>query len=108
MKITTPLKRRLCPTKLREAEAVIPDLGHVTDAVSSKVHHIHVVSGDALPRPGHRAAFARVGAAEDGVRRHIPSILVHGERLQLVGSIRDWTEETLHPLGVTLQRIDLR
>ncbi len=67
---------RVClrPTQLTQTDSVVPDLGHVANAITVELHHVDVVRLDALSGGRHRSAFARIRAAKDTksrVRRRV-------------------------------------
>ena len=84
------------------------DLRHMADLVAFELHHIHVVRFYLLPDRRHRSTFRRVRTPEHRIRRHVVTLLVHREGLKLISSIGHRREQTLHPVGVRLQRLDVR
>src|SRR5262249_36533067 len=57
---------------------------------------------------GHRAALAGVGAGEHGAGADGAALLVGGEELDRIAPVREEREQSLHPLGVLLERLHVR
>src|SRR5207253_4843084 len=61
----------------------------------------------ALAGRRHRTALSRVCAGEDAVGGYVVPLMIGRERLDLVATVRDEAEESLHPVGVVLQRANI-
>src|SRR5262245_45226793 len=85
----------LCPSNLFETVCVIPNLGHVADAIAVEGHHVDVIRLDLLPGGRHGAAGAGVRAPEDAVRGDVAAPFVDGERPDLVIAVRHRREQAL-------------
>src|SRR5262245_49724587 len=57
----------LNPAELLHSQAGVPDLGHVSDLVAVKLHHIDIVGLCAFARGRNRTAFAAMRAIEDAI-----------------------------------------
>src|SRR5262245_18369726 len=78
------------------------------DAVTIKLHHVHVVSFDLLSGWRYGAALSRVRCTKDTVRTDVLSLIIYGERTDLVGRVRTGSIQPFHPIGVLLKRSDVR
>src|SRR4029079_10801856 len=84
------------------------------DPVAVEVHDVDVVGRGAFPGRWYGPALSRVCSAEDAERRDVVARLVDRERPHLGVAVRQRYQQTLHPLGVGLQRfypvqrVDLR
>src|SRR5215472_17036456 len=94
----------LDPAEFPHCPAGVPDLGHVADFAVLELHHVDVVAAGALTGGGQRAALGAVSAREHGVGADVVTLIVGGEGLDHVGSVRDEHEQALHPVGVLLER----
>src|SRR5262249_24096078 len=79
----------LRPAELLQGQTGMPDLRHVPNPVSLEFHHVHVVGLQALAGRGTRTAWPLVGREEDAVRADVLTLLVRGERFELVASVRE-------------------
>src|SRR5215470_1005361 len=94
----------LNPSQSFHRQTRVPDLCHVADLVSIKIHHVHVIRFHTLARWWARSTFAGVRAGEDAVSTDTLTLFVGGKRLQLVSSIWNEGQHSLHPVCVLLQR----
>src|SRR5436190_22891497 len=90
------------PAEFPHGPAGLPDPGHVADLAVLELHHVDVVAAGALASWGHRAAFTAVGAGEHGVDTDVIALMVGGEGLDLIATVRDEHQQSLHPVGVLL------
>lgn len=95
------------PPELPEAEAVVPDLGHVADLVALELHDVDVVGLDGFAGGGDGAAVVGVGGAEDAEAGDVSAFLVDGEGLDLVAGVGREGVDADHPVGVGLKCLDL-
>src|SRR4030095_181400 len=100
-----PQSRRLHPSKLLEADTVVPDLRHVTNLVAVELHHIHVVRLDALSGGWHWPTVTRMASPEHSVSGNVLSFVIDSERSNFIPPVRKRCEETFHPLRVSLQGV---
>lgn len=103
------LKRRypLSPPQLHKANSIIPNLCHMPNPIPLEFHRIDVVSSYCLTGWFSRSTGTRLGTTEHGEGGHTVALLVLGEELQLIVTIGDGRQQILHPVGVSLEGIDL-
>jgi hypothetical protein len=70
--------RLLGPTQLLQADRVVPDLRHVTDAIAVEIHDVDVIRLDLVPGRRDRSALAGVRSPEDAVRGDVPFVPAAG------------------------------
>src|SRR6266446_5560682 len=81
----------------------MPDLRHVPDLVTVKLHHIHIVCFHTLAGWWTGATVTSMSTGEDAVRTDAPALLIRGKGLQVISSVRNKRQQTLHPVRVLLQ-----
>src|SRR5687768_4331766 len=81
----------------------MPDLRHVPDFLTLKVHHVHIVRLNTLAGWCAGATGAGMGAREDTVCTNGLALFISAEGLQLISSIRNKSQQTLHPVSVLLK-----
>src|SRR5215472_3568244 len=99
-----PERELLDPAEFLHGPARVPDLGHMADLAVLELHHVDIVAAGALAGWRHRAAFGAVSTREHGVGADVIALLVGGEGLDRVATVRNEHEQPLHPLGVLLKR----
>src|SRR5439155_26873209 len=95
------------PAEFFHRPARVPYLRQVRDRPILELHDVDVIRPRALARRRHRTAFAGVRARKHGVGADGVPLLIEPERLHLVASVRDETNERLHPVRVLLHRCDV-
>src|SRR4030095_12847033 len=96
----------LRPAQLFQADRVVPDLRHVTDAIAVALHRVDAVGYAPLAGRRHRSAGAGMRGAEYAIRGDVLALVVHGERADLVRRVGAWAIQTLHPVRIGLGRVD--
>ena len=93
------------PAQLLHADAVIPDLRHVANAIPVELHHVDVVRFDSLSSRRNGAALTGVRAAKHAVGRHVVAVRIDGKGAQLIAAVGNGRKQPLHPLRVSFERL---
>ena len=71
----------LDPSELFHGQSSMPDLRHVPDLLTVKIHHVHIVCLHTLASWWAGATLTGVSAREDGVRTDALSLIVSAKAL---------------------------
>ena len=83
----------------------MPNLGYMPDLVAIEIHDVHIIRRRALACRRAGATLTGVRAGEDSVRAHVVALVVSGHRLELVSTVRNESEQSLHPLRVLFHAV---
>src|SRR5438309_1966252 len=81
----------------------MPDLRHVPDLLTIKIHHIHIICLHTLASWGAGTTLASMRAREDAVCTDALPLSISAKGLQFIASVRHKCQQTLHPVRVLLQ-----
>src|SRR5437773_2107557 len=81
----------------------MPDLRHVPDLVTVKLHYIHIVCPHALASWWAGTALASMRTQEDAVRTDALPFFISAKGLQLISPVGNERQQALHPVRVLLQ-----
>ena len=82
----------------------MPDLLHVLDFVSVKVHHVNVIGFESLPCRWAGAPLTCMRSHKDRIRGNVLTFFVGSKRFQVISSVWNKGEQILHPFGVPFKR----
>src|SRR5712691_9057371 len=82
----------------------MPDLRHVPDLVTVKLHHIHIVCPHTLARWWAGATRASMRTREDAVRRDALPLIISAKGLRFISPANNEHQQTLHPVRVLMHR----
>src|SRR4029078_4559621 len=98
----------LRPPQLLQRPRVWPDFRHVSNLIAVELHHIHVVGFvDGLSGWGTGSVGTGMRASEDAIGAHIVALVINGERLNFVLTVRKNDQQALHPVSVLLEGADV-
>ena len=100
--IRVPPGCELDPSKLLHSQSSIPDLRHVTDFLTIKIHHIHMVCLHTLASGCARATLTSMSAGEDAVSTDAVSLTISAKGPEFISSVRNERQQTLDPVRVYL------
>src|SRR5206468_8163777 len=78
----------LDPSELLHGQSSMPDLRHVPDLLTVKIHHIHIVRLHTLARWWARATLASMSAREDAVCTDALPLIISAKGLEFISSVR--------------------
>ena len=82
----------------------MPDLLHVLDFVSVKVHHVNVIGFESLAGRWAGAPLTCMRSHKDRICRNILTFFVGSKRSQVISSVWNKVKQILHPFGVAFKR----
>src|SRR5262249_37653694 len=97
---THPPGSKSGPTQLFHGYSGMPDLRHVSNLVTIKLHHIDIVAFHALPCGWAGTAVSSMRCEKDAVCADALSGVVGSKRFQFISSVRHETQQRFHPVGI--------
>lgn len=97
----------LRPPQLTEANDIIPNLCHVLDPVTVKLHCVDVLGCHGLSCRFSWAARTGLSSMKHCEGGYAVSFRIRRKELQIVVSIWNRSEKVFHPLGISFQCLDV-